>query len=219
MITYEDIRKNPEIHDYIEAGNRVLGVLGYTDHGFAHATKVAETAAVILRDLGFSEREQELAKIAGYLHDIGNMVNRHDHAQTGAILAFRLLDHIGLPASELAIVVGAIGNHDEGTGMPVSAVSAALILADKSDVRRTRVRNRQKTTFDIHDRVNYAVEESDLSIGDARDVIRLRLKIDTDISPVMDYFEIFLSRMLMCRRAAEYLGLPFQLIINGNTLL
>jgi len=147
------------------------------------------------------------------------MVNRHDHAQTGAILAFRLLDHIGLPAGELAMVVGAIGNHDENTGMPVSAVSAALILADKSDVRRTRVRNRQKITFDIHDRVNYAVEEADLSIGEARDVVRLRLKIDTDISPVMDYFEIFLSRMLMCRRAAEYLGLSFQLIINGNTLL
>lgn len=219
MPTYEDIRASAEIHEYIEAGNRLLGAMGYTDHGFAHAEKVAETAAAILRDLGHDKREQELARMAGYLHDIGNMVNRHNHAQSGAVIAFRILDRMNLPSKELGTVVGSIGNHDEDAGMPVSAVSAALILADKSDVRRSRVRNRQKITFDIHDRVNYAVVESELSIGEARDVVRLRLTIDTDISPVMDYFEIFLSRMLMCRRAAEYLGLRFQLVINGSTLL
>ena len=176
-------------------------------------------ASQILRELHYSDREVELAKIAGYLHDIGNLVNRVDHSQSGAVMAFRILDKLEKPPEDIAIVVSAIGNHDEGTGIPVNAVAAALILADKSDVRRSRVRNTDETTFDIHDRVNYSVIHSELKIEHDDEVIRLKLTVDTNYGSVMDYFEIFLNRMILCRKAAERLGLSFKLDINGQQLI
>ena len=219
MISYEDIKNNEAIRTYITYADKSLNELGYTEHSFAHVTKVAENAAYILRTLGYSEREVELAKIAGYLHDIGNLVNRVDHSQSGAVMAFRILDNLKMEASELADVVTAIGNHDEGTGVAVNPISAALILADKTDVRRSRVRNTDRDSFDIHDRVNYSVVSSDVKINDERTEIRLSLTIDTGISSVMDYFEIFLGRMVMCRNAADKLGLAFKLVINGQQIL
>lgn len=219
MITYEEIKNNGDIKTYITRADESLKALGYTEHSFPHVTKVAENAAYILKTLGYSERETELAKIAGYLHDIGNLVNRVDHSQSGALMAFRILDRLDMSSYDLAEVVTAIGNHDEGTGVAVNPISAALILADKTDVRRSRVRNSDTTTFDIHDRVNYSVEGSELSINAEKTQIRLSLKIDTAISSVMDYFEIFLGRMVMCRKAAERLGLCFKLEINGQQLL
>ena len=218
-MTYEQIRQNSEIRTYIEMADHSLEELGYTEHGLAHVCKVADTAAYILQTLDYGERDIELAKIAGYMHDIGNLVNRVEHSQSGAVMAFRLLDHVGLEPYDIATVVTAIGNHDEGTGLPVSAVSAALILADKSDVRRTRVRNEDSTTFDIHDRVNYSVEHAELHIDYQRTTITLQLQIDTHYSSVMDYFEIFLDRMVLCRKAAERLGLQFKLVINKYQLL
>jgi len=220
-ITFKDITSNEAINTYITAGNAALGVLGFTEHGFAHSAKAAETAAHILTVLNCREREIELAKIAGYMHDIGNMVNRIDHALTGATLAFRILDNLGMPADEIATVVSAIGNHDEGSGIAVSRVAAALILADKSDVRRSRVRRPNVDLYsdDIHDRVNYAVTYSELRFLEGNTVIRLALEIDTQICPVMEFFEIFLERMLMCGRAAEFLGCRFSLEINGAVLL
>jgi len=219
MVTFSDIKNSKEISTYISKGNDVLGVLGYTEHGYGHAEKVARKAAEILILLGYEERIVELARISGYMHDIGNCINRHDHAQSGAVMAFRILDRMGLPPEELADVIGAIGNHDEGTGSSISPISAALILADKSDVRRSRVRAAGGSMADIHDRVNYAVHTSNLTVKpDTREIV-LSLEIDTTISAVMDYFEIFLSRMLMCRKAAEYLGLNFELCINDIRLL
>ncbi len=218
MITYDDIRRNKAIAVYIRAADESLISLGYTEHSTAHVSKVAEDAARILSTMGYSEREVELARIAGYLHDIGNLVNREEHSQSGAVMAFRILDKMGMDPEEIAMIVTAIGNHDEGTGVPVNPLAAALILADKSDVRRTRVRNSDPSTFDIHDRVNYSVERSELLLDAERGSIRLELSINTAISPVMDYFEIFLGRMTMCRRAAERLGLVFELIINGQRL-
>ncbi len=219
MITYEEIKNNETIKTYITRADESLKAMGYTEHSFAHVMKVSENAAYILKTLGYSEREVELARIAGYLHDIGNLVNRTDHSQSGALMAFRILDGLGMESHELADVVTAIGNHDEGTGVAVNPVSAALILADKTDVRRSRVRNSDTTKFDIHDRVNYSVVSSDLEINVDKTEIRLSLQIDTAISSVMDYFEIFLGRMVMCRNAAEKLGLKFKLIINGQQLL
>lgn len=219
MITYEEIKNNGAIKTYITCADESLKAMGYTEHSFAHVTKVAENAAYILKTLGHSEREVELAQIAGYLHDIGNLVNRVDHSQSGALMAFRILDNLDMEPYDLAEVVTAIGNHDEGTGVAVNPVSAALILADKTDVRRSRVRNNDTTKFDIHDRVNYSVEGSDLEINEEKTQIRLSLRIDTAISSVMDYFEIFLGRMVMCRNAAEKLGLSFKLVINGQQLL
>lgn len=219
MVTYEEIRKNPEINTYIEQADGTMAAMGFTDHGRAHVTKAAETAAMILTSLGYDERTVELAKIAGYLHDIGNLVNRTHHAETGAVMAFRLLHGMGMDPAEISTVVSAIGNHDEGTGFPVNAVSAALILADKTDVRRSRVRNRDIATFDIHDRVNYSVVESRLALSDDKQEVILRLKIDTAISAVMDYFEIFLTRMVMSRKAAEKLNLRFRLYINEQAVL
>ncbi len=218
MLTYDDIRKNEAVKVYIRAADESLKALGYTEHSTAHVSKVADDAARILKTMGYSEREVELARIAGHLHDIGNLVNREEHSQSGAVIAFRILDKMGMPPEEIAMIVTAIGNHDEGTGIPVNALSAALILADKSDVRRTRVRNSDKSTFDIHDRVNYSVESSSLSVNDEKTHITLELAIDTEISPVMDYFEIFIKRMVMCRKAAERLGLVFKLVINGQRL-
>jgi metal-dependent HD superfamily phosphatase/phosphodiesterase len=219
MITFEDVRKSREIEVYIAKGDEVLGILGFTEHSFAHAGKIADTAAMILLRLEYPERTVEIARIAAWMHDIGNVVNRKDHAQSGAVMAFRILDKMGMPADELATVVGAIGNHDESSGHAIGPVSAALILADKSDVRRSRVRNPKATDFDIHDRVNYAVVASHLSLDAETKSITLDLEIDTSICALMDYFEIFLSRMLMCRRAAEFLGLSFGLKINGNHFL
>ena len=219
MITFETIRSSDDIKVYISCADDSLRALGYTEHSFAHVGKVSDNAAYILSALGYSERTVELARIAGYLHDIGNLVNRVDHSQSGAVMAFRILDNLGMPADEIATVVTAIGNHDEGTGVPVNPVAAALIIADKSDVRRSRVRNNDRSTFDIHDRVNYSVEESTLSISEDRSRVVLTLKIDSGISAVMDYFRIFIGRMEMTQRAASALGLGFSLVINGHELL
>ena len=219
MISYEKVKSDPSVRAYISAADESLRALGYTEHSFAHVVKVAECAGSILAALSYDEHTVELAKIAGVLHDIGNLVNRSEHSQSGAVMAFRLLDNMGLPATDIATVVTAIGNHDEGTGVPVNAVAAALILADKTDVRRTRVRNSDIPTFDIHDRVNYSVESADLKISDDNREITLKIKIDTAISSVMDYFEIFLGRMMLCKRAAEKLGMNFRLIINEQQLI
>lgn len=218
-MTYEEIKNNEVIKIYIKQANESLDALGYTEHGFAHVTLVAETAGYILETLGYPKRTVELVKIAGYLHDIGNLVNRVDHSQSGALIAFRLLNEMGFPPDEIGMIVTAIGNHDEGTGVPVSSLAAALILADKSDVRRNRVRNDDKTSFDIHDRVNYSVTRSELKINEAHTIIKLKLSVDTHYSSVMDYFEIFLQRMVLCRKAAETLGLQFKLIINEQQLI
>ena len=219
MITYDQLRHSPEIRTYIQKADESLRALGFTEHSFAHVTRVSETAAYILSELGYDAHEIELAKIAGYLHDIGNLVNRVEHSQSGAVMAFRLLDHMDMPPEDIATVVTAIGNHDEGTGVPVNGVAAALILADKSDVRRSRVRNEDFATFDIHDRVNYSVEMSRLTLDKERRTVTLTLDIDTSVASVMSYFEIFLGRMVMCRKAADMLGLQFKLNINGQMLI
>ena len=218
MLTYESLKNDTAIKAYISAADASLSALGYTEHSFGHVGKVADTAAYILTVLGFDEHTVELAKIAAHLHDIGNLVNRVDHSQSGAVMAFRILDNLGMPAEDIATVVTAIGNHDEGTGVPVSAVAAALILADKSDVRRTRVRNSDYSTFDIHDRVNFSVTDAKIDINEEKTELKLTLKIDTTISSVMDYFEIFLARMILCRRACEKLSLEFKLVINDQQL-
>ena len=219
MITFEDIQNNEEIKTYITCADESLKTLGFTEHSFAHVTRVSETAAYILQTLGYSEHEVELARIAGYLHDIGNLVNRIEHSQSGAVMAFRILENMNMSPRDVATIVTAIGNHDEGTGVPVNAVAAALILADKSDVRRSRVRNADTATFDIHDRVNYSVEKSVLKINEEKTLIKLKLQIDPKISSVMNYFEIFMERMILCRKAAETLGLQFKLIINEHQLM
>lgn len=218
-ITAEQVKADPTIRTYIQKEDQSLIALGYTEHSFAHVTRVSVEARRILSILGRSEREQELAEIAGYMHDIGNVINRTDHAQSGAVMAFRILDHMGMGAEDIADVITAIGNHDEHTAYPVSDIAAAIILADKSDVRRTRVRNRNKAEFDIHDRVNYAAKESSLSVDTESKKITLELTIDTEISPVMDYFEIFLQRMILCRKAAARLGMEFSIVINGQVIL
>ena len=219
MITYEELKQNEAIRVYIEKADESLGALGYTEHSFAHVCRSADMAAYILKTMGYGDHDIELAKIAGYLHDIGNLVNRTAHSQSGAIMAFRLLSDMGMEPADVATVATAIGNHDEGTGVPVNPIAAALILADKSDVRRSRVRNQDKSTFDIHDRVNYSVEKSVLEISEDKTSIKLSLMIDTHYGSVMDYFEIFMQRMLMCRRAAEKLGLKFRLTINDQALI
>lgn len=218
-IRFEDIRNDERIKCYITQADKALAAMGYTEHSFAHVGKTAETTEHILKTLGYPARLTELAKIAGYMHDIGNVVNRIDHAQSGAILAFRLLDNMGMDAEEIALVVSAIGNHDESTAAAVNPIAAALILADKTDVRRSRVRNRDFASFDIHDRVNYAVEKSNIYFNEDNSAIVLELIIDTSISAVMDYFEIFLGRMMLSRKAAEFLNIRFELIINGQRLL
>lgn len=218
MPTFEQIKKDKDIRAYISRADESLIALGYTEHSFAHVTRVAETSAYILRTLGFSDHDTELVQIAAYLHDIGNLVNRIEHSQSGAIMAFRLLDKMGMPAEDIATITTAIGNHDEGTGVPVNPIAAALILADKSDVRRSRVRNNDFATFDIHDRVNYSVEKSNLRISKDHKSITLNILIDTQVSSVMDYFEIFLERMILCRKAAEKLNLSFKLSINNQSL-
>lgn len=219
MITLEDIKNNEHIRTYITKADESLIALGFTEHSFAHVTKVADTAKYILRTLGYPERDCELAAIAGYLHDIGNLINRIDHAQSGAVMAFRILDNMGFPPDEIATITTAIGNHDEGTAEAVNPIAAALILADKTDVRRSRVRNKDIATFDIHDRVNYSVKKSVTKINEDKTLIKLKLTVDPRYGTVMDYFEIFLGRMTLCRKAAERLGLQFKLIINEQQLL
>ena len=219
MLTYNDVKNNEEMRTYIKYADESLIALGYTDHSFAHITQTAESARYILETLGYDEREVELAQIAGFLHDIGNLVNRVDHSQSGAVMAFVLLRGMGASPKDIATITAAIGNHDEGTGVAVNPVAAALIIADKSDVRRSRVRTKDTSIFDIHDRVNYAVENALLQINDEHTIIKLQLTIDTRYCSLMDYFEIFLKRMTMCRKAAETLGLAFELIINGQQLL
>lgn len=218
-MTYEEIKKNHSVNTYVKGADESLAALGYTEHSYAHVTAVAEKTGYILEALGFDERTVELGKIAGYLHDIGNLINRVDHSQSGAMMAFRILDHLHFPPEETAMIVAAIGNHDEGTGVPVSPLAAALIIADKSDVRRNRVRNTELTSFDIHDRVNYSVTKSELKINSAHTIIKLKLQIDTRFGSVMEYFEIFMDRMILCRKAAEKLGLQFKLMINENQLI
>ena len=219
MLTYEEMTKNQAIKTYIIRADESLGALGYTEHSFAHVMHVAETAGYILKTMGYDDRTVELAKIAGYLHDIGNLVNRKDHSQSGAVMAWSILHDMNCDPAEMATIVTAIGNHDEGSGVPVNAVAAAMILADKADVRRSRVRNRDLATFDIHDRVNYSVTKSALKINEEKTAVTLELTVDTQFGSVMEYFEIFLQRMLLCRKAAEKLGLQFKLVINGQQLL
>ena len=219
LITYDMVRRSEEIRTYITQADQSLSALGFTEHSFAHVTRCAEYAARILEQLGYPERDRELARIAGYMHDIGNVVNRHDHAQTGAVMAFRILDNMGMDPADVAAVITAIGHHDDPTAFPVNPVAAALILADKTDVRRSRVRNTDITRFDIHDRVNYAAERSELELDPEKRTVTLSLSINPEVCAVMDYFEIFLERMLLCRRAAERLGLTFKLDINGLALL
>lgn len=220
MMTFEDIVKDEEINNLINTADRQLVALGYTEHGYRHLGIASRIAGEILTEFGYSQREIELAKIAGYMHDIGNAVNRDDHAHTGAILAYQLLTQKGMSYEDASEIMMAIGNHDERTGNPVSPITAALIIADKSDVHRTRVRDGEGSSrFDIHDRVNYAVEDSNISIDKENKKVILQLKIDTKICPVIKYFEIFLDRMLMSKKAAHYLGIWFGLEINGATLL
>ena len=219
MLTFAEVKQNPAIRTYIERADESLIALGFTEHSFAHVGRVAETAGYILKTLGYPERDVEMVKIAGWLHDIGNLVNRVDHSQSGAVMAFRILNNLNCDPADIATIVTAIGNHDEGTGVPVNAVAAALILADKSDVRRSRVRSKDTLHFDIHDRVNYSVTQSELTVDREESVIRLRLEVDTAYGSVMDYFEIFLQRMVLCRKAAEKLGLQFKLMINEQQLI
>ncbi|MBQ6893805.1 MAG: HD domain-containing protein [Clostridia bacterium] len=219
MITYEQIKKHPAVKVYIEEANRALDALGYTEHGFAHVTKVATLAGDILEKLGYDAHTVDLAKIAGYMHDIGNIVNRVDHSQSGAVMAFRLLDKEGMDPLDISRIISAIGNHDEGTGKPINEIAAALIIADKSDVRRSRVRNDEHSTFDIHDRVNYSVYSTELDLDKDEKALTLRLDVDTAYGSVMDFFEIFHSRMIMCKNAAQTLGLSFGITINGQSMM
>lgn len=218
-MTYEQIRSDSAVRTYIARADMTLEVLGFTEHSFAHVTLVAERAAYILESLGCDARTVELAKIAGFLHDIGNVINRVDHSQSGAVMAFRILDRMEFPPEEIAIIISAIGNHDEGTGIPVNAVAAALIIADKSDVRRSRVRNPRDVSNDIHDRVNYSATRSDLTVDLEGKTLTLDIQVDTAISSPMEYLEIFMKRMLLCRSAAEKLELRFSLRINGQNLI
>ncbi|MBE0467779.1 MAG: HD domain-containing protein [Candidatus Desulforudis sp.] len=219
MITLQDVKNNPTVDSYIRNGNRFLGVMGFTEHSYRHVNLVSSIARNILERLGHSGRDAELAAIAGYLHDIGNVVSRSHHGISGALIALSALQEMGMPPDEIAKVISAIANHEEEYGQPINVVSAALILADKSDVHRSRVRNPDFATFDIHDRVNYAVEHSFLWVHEDRRAITLELTIDIEICPVMEYFEIFLSRMSLCRRAANFLNSNFELVINGAKLL
>ncbi len=219
MITFEHIKNNEEIKAYIRAADESLGALGFTEHSFAHVVRCADIAGRILEKMGYDRRTAELGKIAAYMHDIGNVINRIDHAQSGAVMAFRILDKMGMSRQETAKIICAIGNHDEGTAYPVNELAAALILADKSDVRRSRVRDKADIHFDIHDRVNYAVEKSRLVINPEEKTAVLTLNIDENVSQIAEYFEIFMGRMMLCRRAAAYFGLAFEININGNRVM
>ena len=214
-VTLDDVRRDPKVKTFLEAANEQMNALGYTEHGFRHAGIVAETAHGIIASLGQDGRAAELAAIAGYLHDLGNAINRQGHPETAALMAYTLLNEIGMPTNEIAQVIAAIGNHEEELGAPISAISSALIIADKSDVHHSRVQNQNPLTFDIHDRVNFSVQKSELRVDKENKSINLELTTDEQSASVMEYFEIFLSRMLMCRRAADFFGYKFKLIING----
>lgn len=218
-ITFNRVAKNPVVSGMLRQADDQLRIIGYTEHGVRHGKWVGRTAQRVLMELGKSAREAELAGIAGYMHDLGNLINREDHAQSGALLSYQLLNDMGLPLQEVMTVISAIGNHHEDHGDPVGTVSAALILADKADVHRSRVRNPSTLKFDIHDRVNYAVKKSQLEVNPADMVVKLNLTIDTSISQVMEYFEIFMSRMVISRKAAEILECTYELSMNGNRLL
>lgn len=217
-ITYKEIKKIQEVNEYIEQGDRVLGAMGFTEHSKKHAAKVAETAGKILENLGFDAHKIELAKIAGYMHDMGNSINRTDHAHTGAIMAMQILRDLKMDPKDIATILSAIGQHDEKTGAAVDPISAALILADKTDVRRNRVRNKIKANFDKHDRVNYAAISSDLKVDVENKIVLLEIELDEEMCSMIDYFEIFLQRMLMSKRAAEMLDLKFKVTANGNKI-
>lgn len=216
---YEDIKKNPEVCALIQKGNENLGILGFTDHSHAHCAVVAERAALILKKLGYSKKQIELVRIAGFMHDIGNAINRHKHAEYGAILANEILKDTDLSIEDRITIASAIGHHDESSGGATDVISAALIIADKTDVRRNRVRQKSKASFDIHDRVNYAVTQAKLKISPEKNVIALNLQIDESICTMYEYFDIFLGRMMMCRKAAELLGVTFKLTANGAKVL
>ena len=216
---YEDIKKNLEVCALIKKGNENLGILGFTDHSHAHCAVVAERAALILKKLGYSKKQIELVRIAGFMHDIGNAINRHKHAEYGAILANEILKDTDLSIEDRITIASAIGHHDESSGGATDVISAALIIADKTDVRRNRVRQKPKASFDIHDRVNYSVKKSLLKINEDKTIVKLKLSIDTKYGSVMDYFEIFMQRMILCRKAAEKLGLQFRLIINEQQVI
>ena len=219
MVALGDVKKNPVIDSFIRKGNEYLGAMGYTEHSYRHLNLVSSIAKNILARLGYDSREAELASIAGYLHDLGNVVSRNNHGNSGATICCPILLQMGMPPDEVAMVISAIGNHEEEYGHPVNNVAAALILADKSDVHRSRVRNQDFATFDLHDRVNYAVEHSFLWVDNERRAITMDLTIDIEICPVMEYFEIFLTRMVLCRRAAVFLNSNFELVVNGSKLL
>lgn len=219
MITLKDIKENKELDALIRGAQKQLNAIGYTEHGHRHISIVSKRAGDILEKLGYPERTVELTRIAGYMHDIGNCVNRVDHAHTGAILAYNILKEMGMPIEEITEIMMAIGNHDENTGTAVSNISAALILADKSDVHRDRVVNTNMSTFDIHDRVNYAVTDANLEVNEKTRTVTLNLTIDTQICPVLDYFQIFMDRTMMSKYAAKFLHIWFELVINGTKLL
>jgi len=219
LVTYKYIRQNPDIRTYIENADAAVKAQGYTEHSFAHVEKVADTVKMILETMGCDERKVELGMIAAYLHDIGNVINRVDHAQSGAVMAFRLLDNLNMPANEICDIISAIGNHDEATAQPLNAITAALIIADKTDVRRSRVRNIADLAGDIHDRVNFAVEKSELYFSEDKSELILDLTIDKRISSVMDYFEIFMQRMILCRKSAAFLGVTFKMRVNGADMI
>ena len=221
MVTYKEVRENEDIKTYIKMADQTLASMRFTEHSFAHVVRCADVAGNLLKEFGYDQRTIELAQIAAYMHDIGNVVNRIDHAQSGAVRAFRLLDKMGMKAEEIARIVTAIGNHDEKTAFPVNEIAAALIIADKSDVRRSRVREEERANISeyIHDRVNYAVEKSHLETDVENKVITLNIIIDEKISRISEYFEIFLGRMMLCRRAAEYFGANFELNINGTVVM
>lgn len=218
MVTLEDVKKHPYVIAFLEAADRHMGAIGYTEHGSRHATLVSNIAQNVLTRLGLKRHLVEMAAISGYLHDLGNVISRFDHGVGGAMIAFNVLKDLNMDPNDIAEIMGAIGNHEEEMGNPISEIAAALILADKSDVHRSRVRNPNMATFDIHDRVNYAAEKSFLRVDEKNKSIALELTIDTEISRVMEYFEIFLSRMVISRRAARFLGCKFELIINGAKL-
>ena len=219
MVSFEAVKNDPEVLCYVEMANIHLGVMGYTDHSLRHVELVSYKASQILSELGYPARLAELAAIAAFLHDAGNVVNRHNHCLTGSLIAFQLLNRLGMPCEEIALTIGAIGNHDEQEGQIVNIITAALVLADKTDVHRSRVRNKDFARFDIHDRVNYAVVHSDFNIDGLGRRFTLSLSIDTEIIPVIEYFEIFMKRMLMCRRAAAFLNCQFSIVINNARLL
>ncbi|MBD3170035.1 MAG: HD domain-containing protein [candidate division Zixibacteria bacterium] len=219
IFTAEDVKRHPMVRATVGKADEVLGIIGYTEHGMRHTSLVSNIAYNILKRLGRNEKRSQLAAIAGIMHDIGNVVNRDYHAQTSALMAQTILHDMGMPHEDILEVMAAIGNHDEKDGYPVSDVSAALILADKSDVHTSRVRDPHSVSSDIHDRVNYAAKSTFLRVNEKQKTITLEIKIDPKVSSVMEYFEIFLSRMVVCRRAAEFLGMRFQLLINDHKLL